>query len=137
MRRDGAGLVLNVASTAAFSPGPLQALYYASKALLQFLLEREQFDPWLNANLGYWAHPLANYDASAVWTSDPKVTLFRDTMRSPFWIGYKGPISEASAAANAEYVMVQMCASVASGQATPEAAAREAERRARRYYRNT
>ncbi len=34
MRRDGAGLVLNVASTAAFSPGPLQALYYASKALL-------------------------------------------------------------------------------------------------------
>jgi multiple sugar transport system substrate-binding protein len=28
-----------------------------------------------------------------------------------------------------------MCAAVASGQATPEAAAREAERRARRYYR--
>ncbi|WP_160122891.1 ABC transporter substrate-binding protein [Rhodovarius lipocyclicus] len=107
----------------------------ASKALLQFLLEREQMDPWLNANLGYWAHPLANYDASAVWTSDPKVTLFRDTMRSPFWIGYKGPISEASAAANAEYVMVQMCASVASGQATPEAAAREAERRAQRFFR--
>jgi multiple sugar transport system substrate-binding protein len=31
--------------------------------------------------------------------------------------------------------MVQMCAQVASGQATPEAAAREAERRAARFFR--
>jgi multiple sugar transport system substrate-binding protein len=32
-------------------------------------------------------------------------------------------------------VLVQMCASVATGEATPEAAAAEAERRAKRYYR--
>jgi multiple sugar transport system substrate-binding protein len=107
----------------------------ASKAFLQFMLERDQYDPWLNANLGYWAHPLANYDASAVWTSDPKVALFKDTMRSSFYNGYKGPLSEATGAATADYVMVQMCAAVASGQSTPEAAAREAERRARRYFR--
>jgi len=107
----------------------------AAKAFLQFMLEREQYDPWLNANLGYWAHPLANYDASAVWTSDPKVALFKDTMRSTFYNGYKGPLSEATGAATADYVMVQMCAAVASGQSTPEAAAREAERRARRYFR--
>ena len=72
---------------------------------------------------------------SAVWTSDPKVEIFRDTMKSQFWNGYKGPLSEATGAATADYVMVQMCAAVASGQATPEAAAREAERRARRYFR--
>jgi multiple sugar transport system substrate-binding protein len=107
----------------------------AAKALLAFLLEKEQYDPWLQANLGYWSQPLENYSASAVWDSDPKVSLFRNTMRSNFWIGYKGPISQASAAANADYVMVQMCAAVASGQATPEAAAAEAERRARRFFR--
>ena len=56
-------------------------------------------------------------------------------MRSNFWIGYRGPISQGSAAANADYVMIQMCASVASGQATPEAAAAEAERRAKRFFR--
>ena len=56
-------------------------------------------------------------------------------MKSNFWIGYKGPISQASAAANADYIMVQMCASVASGQATPQAAAAEAERRAKRFFR--
>jgi multiple sugar transport system substrate-binding protein len=107
----------------------------AAKALLQFLLEKEQYDPWLQANLGYWSQPLDNYSASAVWKGDPKVALFKDVMKSNFWIGYKGPISQASAAANADYVMVQMCASVASGQATPQAAAAEAERRAKRFFR--
>lgn len=107
----------------------------AAKALLAFLMETEQYDPWLQANLGYWAQPLGAFGQSAVWSSDPKVAIFRDTMKSNYWIGYKGPITEGSAAANADYVMVQMCASVASGQATPQAAAREAERRAQRFFR--
>jgi multiple sugar transport system substrate-binding protein len=107
----------------------------ASKALLQFLMEEPQYDPWLQANVGYWAQPLEAYSTSATWDGDPKMRIFKDTMRSNFWIGYKGPISEASAAANADYIMVQMCAQVASGQATPEAAAREAERRAQRIFR--
>jgi multiple sugar transport system substrate-binding protein len=107
----------------------------AAKALLTFLMEQEQYDPWLQANLGYWSQPLEAYSDSAVWDSDPKVKIFKDVMRSNFYIGYKGPISQASAAANADYIMVQMCAQVASGQATPEAAAREAERRAARFFR--
>jgi multiple sugar transport system substrate-binding protein len=107
----------------------------ASKALLQFLMEEPQYDPWLQANVGYWAQPLEAYSTSATWDGDPKMRIFKDTMRSNFWIGYKGPISAASAAANADYIMVQMCAQVASGQATPEAAAREAERRAQRIFR--
>ena len=54
--------------------------------------------------------------------------------RRPVLDGYKGPITQAAGAVTAEYIVVQMCASVASGQATPEEAAKEAERRARRYY---
>ncbi len=107
----------------------------ASKALLVFLMETEQYDPWLQANIGYWSQPLNAYAASATWTQDPKISVFRDTMNSTFWNGYKGPITEGSAAATADYVTVQMCASVASGQATPQQAAAEAERRARRYFR--
>ncbi len=108
----------------------------AAKAFLQFMLEHEQHEPWLNANLGYWAHPLAAYDNAAVWGGDPRVSIFRDTMRSPFWNGYKGPITEASGQANAEYVTVDMCAAVASGQSSAQDAVREAERRARRIFRN-
>ena len=81
-------------------------------------------------------YPLAAYDAAAVWGGDPRVSLFKNTMRSPFWNGYKGPISEASGQANAEYVTVQMCAAVASGQSTPQEAVREAVRRAQRIFRN-
>jgi multiple sugar transport system substrate-binding protein len=107
----------------------------AAKAFLQFMMEKEQYDPWLNANSGYWAHPLTNYADSAVWSSDPKIKIFRDTMKNKYYTGYAGPISAASGAVNADYVLVQMCASVATDAATPEAAAAEAERRAKRYFR--
>ncbi len=107
----------------------------AAKAYLAFMMEAEQYDPWLVGCLGYWSHPLNAYDKSKVWDSDPKIALYRDTMNNRFWSGYKGPITQAAGTVTAEYILVQMCASVASGQATPEDAAKEAERRTRRYYR--
>jgi multiple sugar transport system substrate-binding protein len=107
----------------------------AAKAFLAFMLEKEQYEPWLNANSGYWSQPLAAYADAAVWSGDPKVKIFKDVMKSTYYAGYKGPISTATGAVNADYVLVQMCASVATDAATPEAAAAEAERRAKRYFR--
>src|SRR5216684_2871073 len=123
------GLTLN-AMVFKHSPYP-----NAAKAFLQFMLEKDQYEPWLNANSGYWSQPLAAYADAAVWSQDPKVKLFKDTMKNQYWNGYKGPISTATGAVNADYVLVQMCASVATDAATPEAAAAEAERRAKRYFR--
>jgi multiple sugar transport system substrate-binding protein len=123
------GLTLN-AMVFKHSPYP-----NAAKSFLQFMLEREQYDPWINANSGYWAHPLAAYADAAVWSGDTKVKIFKDTMANRYWNGYRGPISTATGAINADYVLVQMCASVATDAATPEAAAAEAERRAKRYFR--
>jgi multiple sugar transport system substrate-binding protein len=107
----------------------------AAKAYLTYMMEAEQYDPWLTGCLGYWAHPLKAYDKSKVWESDPKIAVYRNSMDAQFWTGYKGPINQAAGTVAADYVLVQMCASVASGQATPEAAVKEAERRAKRYYR--
>jgi hypothetical protein len=107
----------------------------AAKSYLQFMMESEQYDPWLTGCLGYWSHTLRAYGQSAVWASDPKLAVYRNGTENQFWSGYKGPISHAAGTVAAEYIMVQMCASVASGQATPEEAAKEAERRTRRYYR--
>ena len=107
----------------------------AAKTYLQYMMESEQYDPWLTGCLGYWSHTLRGYAKSAVWDSDPKLEVYRNGTDNQFWTGYKGPISHAAGTVAAEYVLVQMCASVASGQATPQEAAREAERRARRYYR--
>jgi multiple sugar transport system substrate-binding protein len=137
-----APLVKGLAKTAPMAATILNGMVFkhskfpnAAKAYLAFMMEAEQYDPWLSGCLGYWSHPLKAYDKSKVWDSDPKIALYRDTMNNQFWSGYKGPITQAAGTVTAEYVLVQMFASVASGQATPEAAAKEAERRTKRYYR--
>ncbi|MBV9566968.1 MAG: carbohydrate ABC transporter substrate-binding protein, partial [Hyphomicrobiales bacterium] len=106
----------------------------AAKAYLAYMMEVEQYDKWLTGTYGYWAQPLKAYEQSDVWKSDPKIAAYKDTMRDSLWYAFKGPINEASAAVVADYVMVDMAASVATGAATPEEAAAEAERRAKRYY---
>src|SRR3954469_13701462 len=123
------GLTLN-AMVFKHSPSP-----NAAKSLLAFLMEKEQYEPWLNANSGYWSQPLAAYADAAVWNGDPKVKIFKDTMKSTYYDGYKGPISTATGAVSADYVLIQMCAAVATGASTPEAAAAEAEQRCKRYFR--
>ncbi len=107
----------------------------AAKEYLRFMMETEQYDKWLTGCFGYWTQPLKGYAKSKVWESDPKILVYRDTWERALWSGYKGAITEAAGTVNAEYVMVQMVASVCAGQATPEQAAAEAERRAKRYYR--
>jgi multiple sugar transport system substrate-binding protein len=107
----------------------------AAKAYIQFMMEAEQYDPWLTGCRGFWCHTLRAYNDSAVWKSDPKLALLQKATESEFWSGYKGPITAATGAVAAEYIMVQMCASVASGEATPQEAVKEAERRAMRHYR--
>lgn len=108
----------------------------AAKAYLTYMMEADQYDPWLTGSSGYWAQPLKAYAESEVWSRDPKVTLYRDTMKDSLWLAYKGPISEASAAVVADYVMVDMVSAACSGSVSAEDAAAEAERRALRYYKS-
>jgi multiple sugar transport system substrate-binding protein len=107
----------------------------AAKEWIRFMMEQEQYEKWLTGCIGYWSQPLKAYSQAAVWESDPKIAVYRETCDMQYWNGFKGPISQASGAATADYVLVQMFAAVSSGQATPEDAVREAERRARRFYR--
>jgi multiple sugar transport system substrate-binding protein len=107
----------------------------AAKQFIIFMMEAEQYDPWLTGCLGYWSQPLEAYRESRVWASDPKLALFKESMSHRYWSGYRGPISQASGAVAADYVLVQMFAAVAAGQESPRDAARNAERRARRHYR--
>ena len=107
----------------------------AAKAYLAFMMEAPQYDHWLTDSFGYWSQPLRAYAQSDVWKSDPKIQVFKDTMEQGLWLAYPGPITEASGAVAADYVMVDMVAGAMSGASTPEDAAKEAERRAKRYYR--
>ena len=106
----------------------------ASKEFLRFMMEKEQFDPWLTGAGGYIAPPLAEYAKSAIWTSDPKHTPYRDAVKNMRPAGYAGRLGYASAGAGADFIIVNMVAEAASGSKTPKEAAERAQKRAERYY---
>jgi multiple sugar transport system substrate-binding protein len=106
----------------------------AAKEYLRFMWEKEQYEPWQRASIGYVTHPLKAYESNPVWTEDPKHTPFRDGIKRMQYHGYAGSLGPASAATMADYIMVNMVAEAASGQETPKAAAERAEKRARRHY---
>jgi multiple sugar transport system substrate-binding protein len=108
----------------------------AAKEYLRFMMEADQYGPWLSNCLGYWSQSLKAYGQMKFWNSDPKLKPYATAMDSPFYDGYKGPISAASAAVIANYTVVDMFASVVTGNATPEAAAKQAAKQAERYYKN-
>jgi len=107
----------------------------AAKAYLQFMWEKEQYEPWQAAATSYMCPPLKAYAQTPFWKSDPKYAPFRDATARMRWSGYAGDIGEASAACLADWVVVDMFAQAVSGQKSPKDAAKEAEKRAKRHYR--
>ncbi len=106
----------------------------AAKAFLQFMMEKDQFDPWLTGAQGYVAPPLAAYAKSAIWTADPKNLPYRDAVKNLRPAGYAGQLGYASAGAAADFIVVNMVAEAISGAKTPKEAMERAQKRAERYY---
>jgi multiple sugar transport system substrate-binding protein len=105
----------------------------ACKEYLRFMMEAPQYAPWLANCLGYWSNPLKAYGEMAFWNADPKLKAFVNQMDTPYYDSYHGPITAAASAVAANYTLVDMFASVATGNATPEAAVKQAARQAARY----
>jgi multiple sugar transport system substrate-binding protein len=71
------------------------------------------------------------------WREDARLTPYAAGMDTPFYDGFKRPVTPASSAVAANYTVVDMFASVVTGNTTPEAAARRAAQQAARYYKTT
>jgi len=106
----------------------------AVKEYLRFMWEKDEYEPWQQAANGYITQPLTAYESNPIWTSDPKVTPFRDVLKGALDNGYAGTLGAASAAVIGEFVMVDMVAEAATGSRTPKEAAERAAERAKRYY---
>ena len=106
----------------------------AAKEYLRFMMEKEQYEPWQQAAIGYVTQPLRAYESNPIWTVDPKHTPYRDAFKILQPNGFEGEMGYASAAAMADFIMVNMVAEAASGQKTAKEAAERAEKRAQRYY---
>jgi multiple sugar transport system substrate-binding protein len=129
-----------VSKTNVQSATPLNAMVFkhtkypnAAKDYIRFMLEKEQYGPWLSNCIGYWSEPLKAYSKMKFWTDDPKLAPYAGAMDTQYYDGYKGPITPASSAVAANYTIVDMFASVATGNATPEAAAKMPAKQAERY----
>jgi multiple sugar transport system substrate-binding protein len=106
----------------------------AAKEFIRFMMEEEQYGPWMQAAIGYVCHPLAAYEKNPIWTSDPKHTPYRDAMKIMLPCGYAGKMGYASAASIADFIILDMVAEAASGSKSPKEAAQRAQQRAERYY---
>jgi len=106
----------------------------AAKEYLRFMMEKEQYEPWQQAAIGYVTQPLKYYESNPIWTVDPKHTPYRDAMKVMRPNGYAGDMGYASAASMADFIVVNMVAEAASGAKTPKEAAERAQKRAERYY---
>ena len=107
----------------------------ACKAFTAFLMEPEQFDPWVEAAQGYLSPFLLGYKKNQIWTADAKNTPYRDvaeTAQTPAGVGKMG---ENAAAAIADFVVVDMFANYCTGREDVKTAMASAERSAKRIFR--
>ena len=119
---------------------PLMVMKYskvpnACKAFMAFMLEAENYNKWLIDSVAYLTHPLNAYDANPVWSTDPKLSMLRDAAKRTLTAGGLGSVGEKAAAALADFVMLDMVASVCTDRASIKDAIAIAERQARRIYR--
>ncbi len=107
----------------------------ASKAFVAFMMEAQNYNPWLEGAQGYLSHTLAAYDKNPVWTADPKTTVFRDAAKRTLPASGLGTLSPKVAAAIADFVVVDMFARYCTGQEDLKTTMKTAERAAQRIFR--
>ena len=119
---------------------PILAMTYtkypqACKALIAFMLEADQFNPWIQSAKGYLTHCLNAYDKNPVWTADPKNTPYRDVAKRSLTAGGLGSVGEKAATAIADFVVLDMFANYCTGREDVKGAIAIAERQLKRIYR--
>ena len=119
---------------------PILAMTYtkypqACKALMAFMLEADNFGPWIQSAKGYLTHCLNAYDSNPVWTADPKATPFRDVAKRTLTAGGLGSVGEKAATAIADFVVVDMFANYCTGREDVKGSIAIAERQLKRIYR--
>jgi multiple sugar transport system substrate-binding protein len=107
----------------------------ACKAFTAFMMEPEQFNPWVEAAQGYLSPFLAGFDKNPIWTADPKNTPYRNVAEVSLTPAGIGKMSESAAAAIADFVVVDMFANYCTGREDVKTAMASAERSAKRIFR--
>ncbi|MFZ0622012.1 MAG: extracellular solute-binding protein, partial [Pseudolabrys sp.] len=119
---------------------PAMAMTYtkypqACKALMAFMLEADNFNPWIESAQGYLTHCLNAYDKNPIWTADPKNTVFGQAAKRTLTAGGLGSVGEKAATAIADFVVLDMFANYCTGREDVKGSIAVAERQLKRIYR--
>jgi multiple sugar transport system substrate-binding protein len=107
----------------------------AVKSFIQFMMEAENYGPWLEGAVGYLTQPLIAYNDLPFWNNDPKLLPAKFASERTLTAGGLGSVGEKAASALADFVVLSMLANACSGRSTPKEAMAVAERQAKRIYR--
>jgi multiple sugar transport system substrate-binding protein len=107
----------------------------ACKALMAFMLEADNFNPWIESAQGYLTHCLNAYDKNPVWTADPKRAPFREAAKRSLTAGGLGSVGEKAATAIADFVVLDMFANYCTGREDVKGSIAIADRQLKRIYR--
>jgi multiple sugar transport system substrate-binding protein len=107
----------------------------AAKAFIAFMLEKEQFEGWLQGAQGYLTQTLNAYENAPVWTEDPKNTVFSQAAKRTLPASGIGTVGEKAAQAIADFIVVDMFANYCTGTKDAKGSIAEAERQLKRIYR--
>jgi len=107
----------------------------AAKAFIAFMLEKEQFEGWLQGAQGYLTQTLNAYENAPIWTADPKNTVFSQASKRTLPASGIGMVGEKAATAIADFIVVDMFANYCTGTKDAKGSIAEAERQLKRIYR--
>ena len=107
----------------------------ACKAFTAFMMDPEQFNPWVEGAQGYLSPFLLGFTKNPIWTADPKNTPYRDVAENTLTPAGQGQMGEDAAAAIADFVVVDMFANYCTGREDVKTAMASAERSAKRIFR--
>ena len=82
----------------------------AAKEFLRFMMEKEQYEPWSPARRATSRRRCADYDKTPIWTSDPKNTPYRDSVKNMRPAGYAGQAGLRFGGRAADFIVVNMVA---------------------------
>lgn len=82
----------------------------AAAEMVEFLLTKENYEQFLNADGGAIAYPCGVLDTASIWSSTPIMSAFNTGFKNSRWVGWPGPPSRAASQAETQYVIIDMFA---------------------------
>jgi multiple sugar transport system substrate-binding protein len=102
---------------------------------MAFMLEADNFNPWIESAQGYLTQCLTAYDKNPIWTADPKNKVFGEASKRTLTAGGLGSVGEKAATPIADFVVLDMFANYCTGREDVKGSIAIAERQLKRIYR--